>query len=75
MIFENVTIFFRHMTFFASPIDGSGRYPTKDSEGSESFICCRDKRMIEVVRQVQCFIRLGMDVSDLIEFTIHKLGR
>ena len=75
MIFKDISIVFWHMIFFTSPTDNSWRYPTKNSEGSESFICCRDKRMIEVVRRVQCFIRLGMDISDLIEFTIHKLGR
>ena len=37
MIFEDVLIFFWHMTFFTGPTDDSGRYPTKNSKGCESF--------------------------------------
>ena len=46
MIFKNITIFFGDTIFFSSSTDYSRRDPTKDPIGSESFICCRDKRMI-----------------------------
>ena len=75
MIFEDVLIFFWHMTFFTGPTDDSGRYPTKNSKGCESFVCHRDERVIRVMRQIQCFIRLGMNISDLTEFIMYKLGR
>ena len=63
------------MTFFASLTDDSGKYPTEDSEGCESFICHRDERVIRAMRQIQCFIKLGMDISDLTKFMMCKLGR
>ena len=75
MIFKNITIFFRNVVLFASPTDDFGKDPTEDSEGSKSFIYHRDERMIRVVRRFQCFVRLGMDVSDLTEFMMHELGR
>ena len=75
MIFKDVLIFFWHMTFFTGPTDDSGRYLTKNSKGCESFVCHRDERVIRVMRQIQCFIRLGMNILDLTEFTMYKLER
>ena len=34
-------IVFWHVTLFAGPTDNSGRYPTENSEGCESFICIK----------------------------------
>ena len=42
IIFENVLIFFWNVAFFSCLTDDSGRYLTKDSKGSESFIWHRD---------------------------------
>ena len=60
MIFKNIMIFFGDTIFFSSPTDDLRGNPTKDSICSESFICHRDKRTIDVMRQVQHFIRLSM---------------
>ena len=59
-IFKNITMFFGHMIFFTCPIDNSRWDPTEDSIGCKSFICLRDKRVIQVVRRIQCFVRLGI---------------
>ena len=75
IIFENILIFFRDMAFLSCPTDNSGQYPTEDSKGSESFMCRRDQRMIKARRQVQCFIRLCNNISDLTEFVKHELRR
>ena len=50
MIFEDVTIFFWHVTFFAGPTNDLWRDLTENSEGCKSFVCCRDKRVIRAVR-------------------------
>ena len=50
MIFKNITIFFRNVILFSYPTDNSRRYPTEESKGSKPFICCRDKRMIRIMR-------------------------
>ena len=50
MIFKNIIIFFRYIILFASLIDNSWRYLTKDSEGYKSFVCHRDKKMIKAIR-------------------------
>ena len=60
VIFKNIMIFFRHVIFFTCPTDNSRWDPTKDLIGCESFIYHRDERVIQVVRQTQCFIRLGI---------------
>ena len=60
VIFKNITMFFRHMIFFTYLTDNLGWDPTKDLIGCESFVYCRDKRVIQAVRQIQCFVRLGM---------------
>ena len=60
MIFKNITMHFKHVIFFSCPTNNSRWDPTKDLIGCESFICCKDERVMQVVRRIQCFIRLGM---------------
>ena len=75
MVFKDILIVFKNVGLFSHLTDDLWKYPIKDSKGCKSFICCRDKRMIREGRQVQCFVRLGMDISDLTEFVICELGR
>ena len=60
MIFKNITMHFKHVIFFSCLTNNSRWDPTKDLIGCESFICCKDERVMQVVRRIQCFIRLGM---------------
>ena len=34
------------LDFFSGPTDNSWWYPTKNSKGSESFVCYKNKRII-----------------------------
>ena len=50
MIFKNIMMFFGHMIFFTGPTDNLRQDPTEDLIGCKSFVCRRDKRVIQVVR-------------------------
>ena len=60
MILKNIMMFFRHVIFFACPTDNSRWDLTEDLIGCESFVYRRDKRVIQAVRRIQCFVRLDM---------------
>ena len=51
-IFKNITMFFGHVIFFICPTDNSRWDPTEDLIGCESFVCHRDERVMQVVRQI-----------------------
>ena len=75
VIFKNISIFFQNIAFFFYPTDNFWGYPAKNSNGSKSFVCYRDQRIMRARRQIQCFVRLCKGILDLIEFVKHELER
>ena len=60
MLLKERTMFICDLTIFACPTDDSGWHPRRDSICSESLIGYGEGWMINALRQLQCFVRLGM---------------
>ena len=60
VLFKERMMFVRDLTIFTCPTDDSGWHPRCDLICSESLIRDGERRMIKALRQLQCFVRLGM---------------
>ena len=75
VLFKKRTMFVRDLTIFACPTDDSRWMPRCDSICSESLIRDGEERMSRALRQLQCFVRLGIISIDLTEIVMRGLGR
>ena len=60
MFLQERTMFIVDFTVFSGPTQYSGQCPRDDSVCSESLMGDGEGRMIKALRQLQCFVRLGM---------------
>ena len=70
MIFKNITMLFGNVIFFTCPTNNMRWVLTEDLICSESFVCPRDKRIIET-SPVLCQTKYNS--LDLAEFVMHEL--
>ena len=60
MFLQERTMLVVNLTIFTGPTQYSGQCPRDNSVCSESLIEDGEGRMIKALRQLQCFVRLGM---------------
>ena len=60
VILEDRMMLVEYWILLSCPTDNSGWIPRSDSVYSKSLVQSGDERMMRALRQIQCFVRLGI---------------